>query len=415
MKSLTVLSTLAVSALAATIPSSNVDYTGYKVVRIPTEEANYAKVLDVIENLKLETWKYPKAAGNNADIVIPPGQIAAFDAAISGLRTEIMHEDLGASISSEAAEVRSLSSGVNATDDWFSAYHSFADHLNWLKDLQKQHASNSEIITVGNSPEGRPIQGIHIWGSQKGKPAVVWHGTTHAREWITTMVVEYMTNSLFTDSAAKAMLEKFDFMIFPVVNPDGFVFTQTGNRLWRKNRTPNPGARCPGTDLNRNWPYQWEGRGSSPDPCSDTYRGRAPGDAPETKLWVSYLQGLVGRQGVKQYVDWHSYGQLFMTPYGYSCSARPPNHNTLVGLASTFGQAARAVHGSAFKTGPICSTIYQANGNSVDWAADVAKIEMAFAAELRDTGRFGFVLPANQIVAAGQETWAGVKGIFSRI
>lgn len=63
--------------------------------------------------------------------------------------------------------------------------------MTWLKNLQREHASNSAIVTVGNSPEGRPVTGIQIWGSQKGKPAIVWHGTTHAREWITTMVKIY--------------------------------------------------------------------------------------------------------------------------------------------------------------------------------------------------------------------------------
>ncbi|WEW55768.1 hypothetical protein PRK78_001201 [Emydomyces testavorans] len=416
MKSLAVLSTLAASVLAAAVPG--VSYNGYKVVRIPTEGSNYAKVVDVIDTLKLSTWKYPKHAGSNADIVIPPEQLSEFNKAIAGLKTEIMHEDLGAAIEAEAAQLSEYTAGSNATADWFTNYHNYDDHLNWLRDLQRQHSSNSEIVTIGNSYESRPITGIHIWGSQKGKPAVVWHGTIHAREWITTMVVEYMGHRLLTegnDPAVKAMLDKYDFYVFPVANPDGFVYTQTRDRLWRKNRAPNPGARCPGTDLNRNWPYQWDGPGSSPNPCSETYRGRAPGDAPETKAWVAFLQKTVQSQKVKQYIDWHSYSQLFMTPYGYSCTLRPPNHNQLISLANAFAQAAVAVHDTSFKTGPICNTIYQSNGDSIDWAVDVGKVETAFAAELRDTGRYGFMLPPNQIIPSGEETWAGVKAMFARL
>ena len=33
-------------------------------------------------------------------------------------------------------------------------------------------------------------------------------------------------------------------------------------RFWRKNRKPNNGSRCIGTDLNRNWAYKWGGRGT---------------------------------------------------------------------------------------------------------------------------------------------------------
>jgi len=72
---------------------------------------------------------------------------------------------------------------------WFDAYHSYADHLQWLQDLQSQYPKQSQVASSGTSLNGRNITGIHLWGtSGKGKPAVVFHGTVHAREWITTMV-----------------------------------------------------------------------------------------------------------------------------------------------------------------------------------------------------------------------------------
>ncbi|QVM12061.1 hypothetical protein D8B26_006697 [Coccidioides posadasii str. Silveira] len=86
-----------------------------------------------------------------------------------------------------------------------------------------------------------------------------------------------------------------------------------------------------------------------------------------------------------------------------------------ISLANAFSQAVEAVHGTSFTTGPICNTIYQANGNSVDWAVDVGNIELGFAAELRDTGRYGFVLPPDQIIPSGEETWAGIKAMFENL
>lgn len=57
------------------------------------------------------------------------------------------------------------------------------------------------------------------------KPAVVFFGTTHAREWVTTMVTEYLVYSLLDqykdDEKIERALDCFDFYIFPVVNPDG--------------------------------------------------------------------------------------------------------------------------------------------------------------------------------------------------
>ena len=80
-----------------------------------------------------------------------------------------------------------LAGSANAT--WFKSYHSYNDHLQFLKDLQAQYPTQSQIVSSGDSLQGNPITGIHFWGSSgKGKPAVVFHGTVHAREWITTMV-----------------------------------------------------------------------------------------------------------------------------------------------------------------------------------------------------------------------------------
>jgi murein tripeptide amidase MpaA len=54
---------------------------------------------------------------------------------------------------------------------------------------------------------------------------VLFHGTVHAREWISTMTVEYMAWQLLTkydtDATVKALVDKFDFYIMPIVNPDG--------------------------------------------------------------------------------------------------------------------------------------------------------------------------------------------------
>lgn len=63
----------------------------------------------------------------------------------------------------------------------------------------------------------------------------------------------------------------------------------------------------------------------------------------------------------------------------------------------------------SFKYGPICSTIYQATGSSVDYVNDVVGADYTFTSELRDTGNYGFVLPASQILPSGEEAYAGVR------
>lgn len=78
----------------------------------------------------------------------------------------------------------------SANSTWFNSYHPYADHIQFLNDLRNSYPTNSEIVQIGNSLQGRPITGIHFYGTglKDTKPAVVLHGTVHAREWITTMV-----------------------------------------------------------------------------------------------------------------------------------------------------------------------------------------------------------------------------------
>jgi len=301
---------------------------------------------------------------------------------------------------------------------WFNSYHSYKDHLQFLDDLQRAYPNNTAIVTSGESLSGRPITGIHIFGgSGKGtKKAVIFHGTVHAREWISTMTVEYLAYQLLTGYSATgtastdALVDEYDFYIFPVVNPDGFLFTQSNDRLWRKNRQVSPLSDCIGRDINRNWPFQWSATGgASADPCAQDYKGTKQGDAPETAALASWMQKIKDAQGVKVYMDFHSYSQYFMAPYGYSCMKEPKNIDKLLDLASDIVDRMNAVHGTNYQSGSICTMLYQSTGTSVDYANDVLEAEYSYTLELRDQGQHGFVLPPAQILPTGEETWAGVR------
>jgi carboxypeptidase A4 len=67
------------------------------------------------------------------------------------------------------------------------------------------------------------------------------------------MVVEYAAYQLLTSTNATtaAFKNTYDFYIFPIVNPDGFAYTQTSDRMWRKNRQATTSTKCPGRDINR--------------------------------------------------------------------------------------------------------------------------------------------------------------------
>jgi murein tripeptide amidase MpaA len=419
MKSIAAFTALLAVAYASSIPRPPVSYDGFKVFRVGVGQ-DTAEVDNIVSKLGLETWEYPRRPGSFADIVVGPEQLKSFEKETTKLHVETMHEDLGASIADETTFQTYLAGSANAT--WFNSYHSYADHVRFLTDLQTTFPGNSRTVSSGRSLNGNNIAGIHVYGSggPGKKPAIVFHGTVHAREWITTMVVEYfawtLLSSYSSNTEIKGFVDKYDFYFFPIVNPDGFLYTQTNDRMWRKNRQTTSGSSCLGHDINRNWPFKWEVTGgASTNPCAQDYRGTSAGSAPETQALSSFLRQVKSSQGVKLYMDWHSYSQLFMTPYGYSCTAVPAKNTEFQRLAAGVVAAIRGVFGTSFTYGPICTTIYQATGSSVDYVNDVVGADYTFTAELRDTGRYGFVLPTDQIVPSGQEAWAGVRYLLQNM
>ncbi|ORY12959.1 hypothetical protein BCR34DRAFT_281670 [Clohesyomyces aquaticus] len=395
------------------------NYDGYKVYRINNVGASRSKVIDLVSNLKLGTWKGKAESSGVVDVMVPPSLLEKFQASTETIDTELMHENLGAAISEET-NFSVYAAGAAPNSTWWSSYHAIADHTQFLKDLAAAYPDNSEVISAGKSLEGRDITGIHIWGSggKDSQKAVVWHGTVHAREWITTMVVEYAAYQLLSSTLAAdlAYKNKYDFYIFPIVNPDGFAYTQTSDRMWRKNRQSTSSSSCVGRDINRNWPNQWsQSGGASTSPCAEDYKGQAAGDGVETKLLKAQLDGVAAGKGVKMYMDFHSYSQLFMYPYGYTCSGTLPTGSSYSKLASGAVAAIKAVNGLTYDAGPICNTIYQVSGDSVDYAYQVAKTEFSMTVELRDTGNYGFVLPASQIRPAAEEMWAGLRYVLTNM
>ncbi|MBW4002339.1 hypothetical protein HHB80_11260, partial [Neisseria meningitidis] len=91
-----------------------------------------------------------------------------------------------------------------------------------------------------------------------------------------------------------------------------------------------------------------------------------------------------------------------------------PDQPELDSVGRAAAQKLTSLYGTSYKVGSICNIIYQASGGSIDWSYDVG-IKYSFAFELRDTGRYGFILPANQIIPTASETWLALKHIMEYI
>jgi len=398
-------------------------HEGSRVYRVRADR-QAATVHKRLEGLASDYWDQ---AHGNLDVVIPRENIDAFEAL--KLDTRMLHADLGKSIAQESvAKRKSWKRQANDSQDpWFDSYHPYDDHVEWWRELQESFPEQSNWTSSGKSYEGRDLFGVHLWGTGgPGKPAVLYHGTVHAREWIAAPTIEYVAQQLVQgyksgDNVTQTFLDNYDFYIFPFVNPDGFVFSQTNERLWRKNRQPPPAdavnQTCYGRDINRNWETNWDAdpRGASPNPCPQTYRGVVPRDAPENAGLDDLVRKIRDQQGIKLFIDWHSYSQLILSAFGHKETLYAPELAKWTKASALMSEAIRAASTNAttFTFGPSGAVLYPTTGSSVDHIYTIGRAEFSFTIELPDYGDFGFVLPPERIRPTVEEQWVGQKVLLS--
>ncbi|KAF7479634.1 Hypothetical predicted protein [Marmota monax] len=319
----------------------------------------------------------------------------------------------------------------------YSSYHTLEEIYSWIDNFVAENSNIVSKIHIGNSFENRSILVLKFSTGSSRRPAIWIDTGIHSREWIThatgiwtakkllagqmscsaseespagppiphpflQIVIEFGKNGLLTN-----ILKAMDIFIELVTNPDGFAFTHSMNRLWRKNKSSRPGIFCNGVDLNRNWKSGFGGNGSNSNPCSETYHGPSPQSEPEVAAIVNFI---TKHGNFKVLISIHSYSQMLMYPYGHSMES-VSNEKELHSLAQDAVKALYQVHGIQYIFGSISATLYVASGITVDWAYDNG-IKYAFSFELRDTGRYGFLLPATQIVPTAQETWMAILTIM---
>jgi hypothetical protein len=173
------------------------------------------------------------------------------------------------------------------------------------------------------------------------------------------MVWKLLTKLKEGDQTIVKFFEKMNFHFFPIVNPDGYQYTHTTSRMWRKNRVVNrDGSR--GVDLNRNWvllfsKYKdlcvWRTsiliinkKGSSSNPSSDIYHGVAPLSEIETKTLAEYIRA----NNIKAGIDYHSYGNYILRPYD-AIRTIPRNETVHRELGALMQTAIRATNGKKIK------------------------------------------------------------------
>lgn len=335
-------------------------------------------------------------ADGTTEVVLGPGELSRLTAA--GFRATRWRDGHGRSVA-DLARAQAAGTGHMVWKRWDGPNGLRAE----MEALAAAHPNLVQTEVIGHSVQGREIIAARVTGGAPGvpdgaRPAVLYIGLQHAREWISGEVPRRLLRSLVTgygvDPDTTKLLDTTELWFLPVANPDGYELTfEPSRRLWRKNVADNNhdgkvGVED-GVDTNRNLPDHWAfaPMGSSHVPADLTYRGPAAASEPETKALVA----LGTRLRFRFIVNYHSFGKLLLYPIGWqeqTPTADQPIYTALAGTPVNPGIPGYRPQLSA--------DLYPTNGETMSWAhANTGTL--AFTVELGE-GAPGsnFVFPDNE-------------------
>jgi carboxypeptidase A2 len=385
-------------------------YDGYQLINVYPTEAQVDFVVEQSGDVELDFWYEGR---DRFDILVPPHKVDNFkaDMASKGIVFKVAEQDIQTLIDVEQLEMKQRKSARGQVFNY--------DDFNTLEDIFTELDSmvarcppgmECDLIVIGQSYQGRDIKGLRMRGPGQNRKAIWTDATIHAREWLATATLLKIMKHLvddYNDLQVAALLQKYDFYLLPVVNPDGYSYTHTNERLWRKNRTPNAGSTCLGTDLNRNYDQMWGNAGASTNPCSDTYRGATPGSEPETVVTQGALRQLGPSLIFSMHI--HTYGHLWLIPWGSVTNTGACNyaadHAQMMVVANAGANAVQSTWNiQTWARGNSCDTIYPASGITMDYSKGLGGVFFTVTPELRGTN---FIIAATNIEPSFREVWNG--------
>jgi len=197
----------------------------------------------------------------------------------------------------------------------YKSYQQTIDIIN--KNVQK-YPELISVQSIGKTHENRDIVLATISFDVKNssnKPALLYTGTIHAREWIGNELgitfIEYLLENHKINPKVTKTLKYNTIYIVPCLNPDGYEYSRSHFSFWRKNRRNN-GDGTFGVDLNRNFSV---GYTKSSNTSSNVYSGPKPFSEPETQSIKNFVDN---HPNITLALDYHSQGNVFFPAHKFN-------------------------------------------------------------------------------------------------
>jgi hypothetical protein len=296
-------------------------------------------------------------------------------------------------------------------DDYLSDYIHYRDFDEVLEDMRAVATNHSDIVAMYDLGELFPHDngttklswnGNHFWAlkisdnptiNESHEPKILYVGIHHAREWMVPEVLMYQIETIMlqygTNASITELVDTREMWYVPIMNPDGFIYSHDGARMWRKNRRDN-GDGTFGVDPNRNYGYMWgiDDAGSSPNNNSETYRGPYPFSEPCTQI----IRDLGTAINFTAAISWHSWQDTVTFPWSY-VKQHCDEYLLLKHMARTMAFC------NGYQYGDITDgLLYEVNGGFTDWfyanrSTYAFTIEVNSAADGRFNPPVSLILP----------------------
>jgi len=320
------------------------------IVRISLQEKGDLEKVLTLDDLDIAAVRQ----GQWVDLVIHPSRVDTLR--LRDFDVTVRVPDTGAALREQMGDSRIS----------FGDYDTYAESKAAFESLAATYPSLTKMEVIGYSIEGYEIFALKVSDDadteDPTEPEVLFNGAHHAREPIgPTLCREHATKLLEnygSDPDDTRRVDDCQIWFVPIVNPDGYRYNETySSGMWRKNRRNN-GDGTYGVDLNRNYGYQWgfDNSGSSPYTSDETYRGPSAFSEPETQA----LRDFCNAHEFAVALNYHSYGNYFLIPWGYD-DIYTPDNDIFTAMTDVM------VGWNGYAAGTAWELLYNANGVTVDW------------------------------------------------
>lgn len=386
------------------ICENRTSYEGFQVYRLQPTNTDQIRVLSSLaSNGSYDFWSPINFDHKPIDVMIDPRSLQDFVKLLQNNRIQFrtLIDNVETSTLKEELFQKLLprKSGIS-----FTRFHRYDEITEYLQHLSETYPNLVKIESIGNSYEGRQMPIVQISTNfHLGKPIIFIDAGIHAREWLAPSQALFIIEQLVENKTNRYLLQKADWHILPLANPDGYEYSHDYNPYWRKTRSYQDG--CYGVDANRNFDIYWGRVGVSRSPCANTYLGSQPFSEIETRNIRDHINYYSGT--IKLYLTLHSYGNYILYPWGYTAQL-PENAYELHNLAEGVNRAIMAAGGQGFTVGSSTNVLYAAAGGSDDWAKAKAGIALSYTIELPGGRQNGFHPDGDEIYQFVSQTFAGI-------